>query len=119
VDDFDLPLTLIVAFLVPTLLGAVVGFPLWRSRKAMLGNILASIMVGIVIIFLIMQTFAMFFACSSAQIEACGSQAMMDYATRVLLGLAVIGWLDVFVLLFLSGIVEDRSRKRSLRLEDL
>ena len=114
-----MPLTLLVAVIVPIVLGAIVGLPFWRRKRVIFGNIAASIVVGVVIIFLIAQTFGLFFACSSTQIEACGTQAMMDYATRVLLGLAVIGWVDVFVLLLISGIVEDRSRKRSLRLEDL
>ena len=117
--DFDLPLTLIAATLAPILLGALVGFPFWRKRRVIFGNILASVVVGLVIIFLIAQTFGLFFACSTTGDPSCGTQASLDFATRILIGLAVVGWLDVFVLLFLSGLVEDRARKRSIRLEDL
>jgi hypothetical protein len=72
-----------------------------------------------VILFLIAQAFGLFFACSSAQDPACISQSGLDFGTRVLIGLAVAGWLDVFVLLFISGLVEDRARKGVLKLEDL
>lgn len=118
-SDFDLPLTLLAATLVPIALGSLVGFPFWRQRRVIFGNIIASVAVGVVIVFLIAQTFGLFFSCSTSGDPTCGSQASLDFATRVLIGLAVVGWLDVFVLLFLSGIVEDRARKRSIRLEDL
>jgi ABC-type branched-subunit amino acid transport system permease subunit len=117
--EFDLPLTLLAAFTIPTLLGALVGYPLWRRRKAIFGNIAASIVVGIVIIFLIARVFALFFGCTASESPECNSTEMTQFATRVLIGLAVIGWLDVFILLFVSGVVEDRARKGSLRLEDL
>jgi hypothetical protein len=63
--------------------------------------------------------FALFFGCTAAESAECNSTTMTQFATRVLIGLAVIGWLDVFILLFVSGVVEDRARKGSLRLEDL
>jgi ABC-type branched-subunit amino acid transport system permease subunit len=118
-SEFDLPLTLATAVIVPTLLGALAGFPLWRKRKAIFGNIVASIIVGIVVIFLIARVFALFFGCTAAESADCNSPTMTQFATRVLIGLAVIGWIDVFILLFVSGIVEDRARKGSIRLEDL
>jgi uncharacterized membrane protein len=117
--NFDLPLTLAFALIVPTALGALAGYPLWRRRKAIFGNIIASVVVGIVIIVLIARTFALFFGCNAAELPECNSQSAMDFATQVLIGLAVVGWVDVFILLFVSGVVEDRARKGSLRLEDL
>ncbi len=115
--DFDPILTLIAATIVPIVLGAIVGFPFWRRRRVIMGNVMASAAVGLVIIFLIAQTFGLFFSCSAS--ADCGSQAALDFATRVLIGLAVVGWVDVFVLLVLSGIVDDRARKHSFRMEDL
>ncbi len=117
--DFDPILTLIAATIVPIVLGAIVGFPFWRRRRVIMGNILASAAVGLVIILLIAQTFGLFFSCSTGGDADCGSQAGLDFATRVLIGLAVVGWLDVFVLLVISGMVDDRARKRSFRMEDL
>lgn len=117
--DFDPILTLIAATIVPIVLGAIVGFPFWRRRRVIMGNVMASAAVGVVIIFLIAQTFGLFFSCSAGASADCGSQAALDFATRVLIGLAVVGWVDVFVLLVLSGIVDDRARKHSFRLEDL
>jgi ABC-type branched-subunit amino acid transport system permease subunit len=117
--DFDLPLTVITATVLPILLGALIGFPFWRRRRVIMGNILASTAVAIVILFLIAQAFGLFFGCSAAQDPSCSTPEAMTFSTRVLIGLAVIGWLDVFVLLFLSGLVEDQARKRSFRLEDL
>ena len=49
----------------------------------------------------------------------CGTQAALDFATRVLIGLAVVGWIDVFVLMVIGGVIDDRARRRSVRMDDL
>ncbi len=118
-DAFDLPLTLLTATALPIALGTLVGFPFWRKRRVILGNVLASVAVAIVILFLIARAFGLFFACSSAQEPDCISQSGLDFGARVLIGLAVVGWLDVFVLLLIGGMIEDRARKGMLRVEDL
>jgi hypothetical protein len=117
--DFSLPLTLAAATLLPIALGALAGLRFWRRRRVILGNVIASAVVGAVILFLIAQTFGMFFACSTEIDPSCGSQATLDFATRVLIGLAVVGWIDVFALMIIGGVVEDAARKRSVRMEDL
>jgi hypothetical protein len=117
--DIDIPFTVAIAVVVPLVLGAAVGYPFWRQRKVIFGNIVSSIAVGLVIIGLIVSGFGAFFACSTAADGAgCGGYTLDD-ATRLMIGLAVIGWVDVFLLLVLSGFVEDRARKRNVRMEDL
>lgn len=118
-SDFNLPLTLLAATLLPIALGALAGMSFWRRRRNILGNVVASAVVGVVILFLIAQTFGMFFACSIETDPSCGTQASLDFATRVLIGLAVVGWVDVFVLMVIGGVVDDRARKRSVRMEEL
>ncbi|MCX6018033.1 MAG: hypothetical protein NTZ50_05910 [Chloroflexi bacterium] len=118
-SNFDLPLTLAAATLLPIVLGALVGLRFWRRRRVILGNVVASAAVGAVILFLIAQTFGMFFSCSVDVDPSCGTQATLDFATRVLIGLALVGWVDVFVLMILGGVIDDRARKRSVRMEDL
>jgi uncharacterized membrane protein len=117
--DFDLVLTVLAATLAPIALGIAAGFSFWRRRRNILGNVAASAVVGVVIVFLIARTFGMFFSCSVAEDPSCGTQASLDYATRILIGLAVVGWVDVFVLMVIGGVIDDRARKRAVRMDDL
>lgn len=118
-STFNLPITLLAATLLPIALGAAAGLSFWRKRRNILGNVVASIVVAVVILALIGQTFGLFFSCSVETDPTCGTQAAVDFATKILIGLALVGWIDVFVLMVIGGIVDDHARKRSVRMDDL
>ena len=117
-EKFDLLTTVLAATVLPIMAGTLVGFRFWRQRRAMLGNILASAVVAVIIVLLIAQSFGLFFACGATAEGGCASQADLDFATKVMIGLAVLGWVDVFVLLVIGGLVEDRSKRGRVRLDD-
>ena len=117
-DKFDLLTTVLAATLLPIAAGTLAGFRFWRQRRAMMGNIVASAVVALIIVFLIARSFGLFFACGASVEGGCASQADLDFATKVMIGLAVLGWVDVFVLLVISGVVEDRAKRGRVRLDD-
>jgi NADH:ubiquinone oxidoreductase subunit 6 (subunit J) len=106
---------LIYVVLLPLTLGTLAALPAWLKRHPILGNLIGSGVIAAVIFVLIWQQYGAFVqaqaACagSSAGCAASAEALYMPYLIMV-----VLGWVDVFILLFLSGMVEDRLKSRWL-----
>lgn len=95
--------------LFPVLLASLTGFAFWRKRRVLLGNAIGSGIIAAVMIGFILARFGEFMA------NPVPSQAPV----MTMLVLAGLGWLDVFILFFISGFVEDRvQRKTPMRPDD-
>ncbi len=107
----------IFVVLIPLALGAVCAFPAWWKRKTNFGNLLGSAAIAFVIFVLIWQQYGAFVRaqadCAQLWVSGCESVVGVSQYTPYLL-MVLIAWVDVFFLLVLSGIVEDRLRPRWL-----
>ena len=94
----------------PSALGALVALPFWLKGRTMLGNVAGSCAIALAVAVLIWQQFG---AYVRAQ-EGCTGAGCppSENALYAFLILVVLGWLDVFFLLFLSGFVEDWRKRR-------
>ena len=99
----------LIYVLVPIALGALVALPFWMKRRVLMGNAFGSVVIAIVMIVFILQVFA---------------QSFDDIALNpggmfpTLATLVFVGWVDVLILFFLSGAVENRVKKRIVNPDD-
>lgn len=107
----------IFAILIPLVIGAVCALPAWWKRKPLFGNLLGSFVIALVIFVLIWQQYGAFVRaqtdCSQVWVPDCVSVTGVSQYTPYLV-LVLLGWVDVFFLLVISGFVEDRLRPRWL-----
>jgi hypothetical protein len=105
----DLAWYALIYMLVPTTLGALAALPFWMKRRVLLGNALGSAVIAVVMIFFILRVFAQSF--SAIALDPGGM-------FPTLAGLVFVGWIDVLILFFLSGAVENRVKKRIVNPDD-
>jgi hypothetical protein len=98
----------LIYVLFPTGLGALAGLPFWLRRRILLGNAIGSTVIAIVMIAFILQL-----------IFSQLSDGFFAQADLLPVGLlVVVGWVDVLVMFFLSGAVEDRVKRRIVNPDD-
>jgi len=98
-----------VLVLLPVALAALVALPFWWRRRILIGNALGSALIGVWMIVIIIQRFSVYFVAPSA--DAVG-------ILTPLLVPAVLGWVDVLILFFISGAVEERAKRRYINPDD-
>ncbi len=98
----------LIYVLLPVALGSLAALPFWLRRRVLLGNALGSTVIAVVMIVYIIQLFASLLTTS-----------FVMQSDLVPVGLLVlVGWLDVLVLFFLSGAVENRVKRRIVNPDD-
>lgn len=93
---------------IPTALGVAAAFAFWLKRRILLGNAVGSGVIAAVMVLFILQRFATFSA----------APAPTGDPISPMLILALLGWLDVFLVFLISGFVEDRVKKRIINPND-
>ena len=105
----------IFVVLLPLAIGTAVAFPAWWKHKAIFGNLLGSFAIAAVVFVLIWQQYGAYARaqtdCAQVFVPACLSITGVSQYVPYLL-LVLLGWVDVFFLLVISGIVEDRLKPR-------
>jgi uncharacterized membrane protein len=105
-----------MAGLLPTLLAAGLALPFWGRRRIIAGNVAGSVLILLAITVLIWYRYGTLLAAQSQCIGNCYADMQSLYTPFLLL--VVMGWVDVFLLLILSGFVEDHlKRKRRINKE--
>ena len=99
----------IVLVVLPVALAALVALPFWWRRRILIGNALGSALIGVWMIVIIIQRFSVYFVAPSA--DAVG------ILTPLLLP-AVVGWVNVLILFFISGAVEERAKRHYINPDD-
>lgn len=99
----------LIYMLLPTTLGAAAALPFWLKRRMIMGNAIGSVVIAVVMIVFIIRQFADSINRTAAQPDA------IYVPLLVLVGL---GWLDVLIMFFLSGAVEDRVKRRIVNPDD-
>jgi hypothetical protein len=98
----------LIYVLLPVALGALAALPFWWKRRMLLGNALGSAAIAVVMIVFILQVFASGI-----------SSGFLTQDSLVPLGvLVILGWVDVLILFFVSGAVEERVKKRVVNPDD-
>ena len=106
----------LVAVLAPTLLAAGLALPFWARRRIIAGNVAGSVFILLAITILIWYRYGTTLAAQQACVSDCYPDAQSIYTPFLIL--VVLGWVDVFILLILSGLAEDRlKRKRRMNKE--
>ena len=100
----------LVYVIFPTALGAAAAWLFWRKRRVLIGNAIGSAVIGVTMIVFIIQLFGV--------LTASGNVQRMDDLLVPLGGLVAVGWVDVLLLFFLSGAVEDQVKKRIVNPDD-
>lgn len=98
-----------VLVLLPVALAALVALPFWARRRILIGNALGSAVIGVWMIVIIIQRFSVYFVEPSIDAGAILTPLLLP---------AIVGWVDVLILFFLSGIVEERAKKRYINPDD-
>lgn len=93
----------------PVALASLVALPFWARRRILIGNALGSAVIGVWMIVIIVQRFSVYFTAPSADPNA---------ILLPLLVPAIVGWVDVLILFFISGAVEERAKKRYINPND-
>jgi hypothetical protein len=107
---------IITAVLAPTLLAAGLALPFWGRRRIIAGNVAGSVLILLAITVLIWYQYGITLDAQSQCVSDCYTDVQSLYMPFLLL--VVLGWVDVFILLILSGFVEDRlKRKRRINKE--
>lgn len=101
----------LIYVLVPTALGSAVAFWFWRKRRMILGNAIGSAVIAVVMIAFILRQFA-------DNVNAASASVQPDAIYVPLLVLVGLGWLDVLIMFFISGAVEDRVKRRIVNPDD-
>ncbi|MCS7089088.1 MAG: hypothetical protein NZL91_10390 [Thermoflexales bacterium] len=95
----------------PIALGSLVGLPFWLRGRVILGNALGSAAIAIVMtVFILQFLFGTLTTTSVFETEAW---------LLPLGALVFAGWLDVLIMFFLSGAVEQRVSRRAVRPEEV
>ena len=98
----------LIYVLLPTALGALAGLPFWLRRRVLLGNAVGSTVIAVVMIAFILQL-----------IFSQLANGFLTQADLLPVGVLVVaGWVDVLLMFFLSGAVEDRVKRRIIRPDD-
>ena len=98
----------LIYVLFPTALGALAGLPFWLRRRVLLGNAVGSTVIAVVMIAFILQL-----------IFSRLADGFFARAELLPAGLLVAaGWVDVLLMFFLSGAVEDRVKRRIIKPDD-
>jgi hypothetical protein len=98
----------LIYVLFPTALGALAGLPLWLRRRVLLGNAVGSTVIAVVMIAFILQL-----------IFSRLADGFFAQAELLPVGLLVAaGWVNVLLMFFLSGAVEDRVKRRIIKPDD-
>jgi len=98
----------LIYVLFPTALGALAGLPLWLRRRVLLGNAVGSTVIAVVMIAFILQL-----------IFSRLADGFFARAELLPVGLLVAaGWVNVLLMFFLSGAVEDRVKRRIIKPDD-
>ena len=107
----------IFAVIIPLMVGALCALPLWWRRKVIVGNLIGSIVIAVAVFVMIWQQYGALVRtqanCSQQWTSNCADITGVSQYTPYLI-LVLLGWVDVFFLLVISGIVEDRLRPRWL-----
>lgn len=98
----------LVYVLLPVALGSIAALPFWLKRRMLLGNAIGSTVIAVVMIAFIIQLFASLL-----------STGFLSQASLLPVGaLVLVGWVDVLILFFLSGAVENRVKRRIVNPDD-
>lgn len=98
----------LIYVLLPVALGAGAALPFWLKRRMLLGNAIGSTVIAVVMIAFIIQLFASLL-----------SAGFLSQADLLPVGaLVLVGWVDVLILFFLSGAVENRVKRRIVNPDD-
>jgi mannitol-specific phosphotransferase system IIBC component len=98
-----------IYILLPVLLGSLAGVLFWRKRRVLIGNAIGSGVIAAIMVLFILQRLGEFMA----------NPQPGQSPTIAMIVLAGLGWLDVFILFFVSGFVEDRvAKNRAIRPDD-
>ncbi len=89
--------------ILPVAMASVAGLLFWVKRRILIGNAIGSGIIATIMILFILQRLG----------EFMGNPTPSQTPATAMLALAGVGWLDVFILFFISGFVEDRVRKNS------
>jgi hypothetical protein len=99
----------IFAMLIPLIVGTVLALPAWWKRSPTFGNLLGSFAIALVIFVLIWQQYGAFIRaqtdCAQLWVPDCATVTGVSQYTPYLV-LVLLGWVDVFFLLVISGLVE-------------
>jgi hypothetical protein len=98
----------LIYVLLPVALGTLAALPFWWKRRMLLGNALGSAAIAIVMIVFILQVFA----------SGISSGFLTQDSLAPLGVLVILGWVDVLILFFVSGAVEERVKKRVVNPDD-
>ncbi len=105
----------IFVVLLPLIIGMAVAFPAWWKHRAVLGNLLGSFAIAAVVFVLIWQQYGAYVQaqsdCAQAFVPFCASISGVSQYVPYLM-LVLLGWVDVFFLLIISGIVGDKLKPR-------
>ena len=106
---------LLYVVILPSALATLGAFPAWLKRRVTLGNLIGSVIVIAVIFVLIWQQYGAYVQAQATCTQSgigCVSDAESLYMPY--LYMVLLGWMDVFLLLFISGMVEDHLKRRRL-----
>jgi hypothetical protein len=105
-----------LTLLLPTLLAAGLALPFWWRKRIIAGNVAGSALIILVITVLIWYQWGVSLTAQTQCVGNCFTDVQSIYLPFLLL--VVLGWVDVFLLLVISGLVEDRlKRKRRMKNE--
>ncbi|MFN4293035.1 MAG: hypothetical protein ACK4JD_02775 [Thermoflexales bacterium] len=98
----------LVYVLLPVTLGVIAALPFWLKRRMLLGNAIGSTVIAVVMIAFIIQLFVSLI-----------STGFFSQANLLPVGtLVLVGWVDVLILFFFSGAVENRVKRRIINPDD-
>ncbi len=98
-----------VLVLLPVGLASLLALPFWMRRRILIGNALGSALIGVWMIVIILQRFSVYFVAPSADAGAILTPLLVP---------AVVGWVDVLIVFFISGAVEERAKRRYINPDD-
>ena len=101
------------AVLLPLIVGCLGALPAWLNRKAIMGNLIASAIIAAIVFFLIWQQYGVYVQAQTAcgqGLSPCPPTGVDMYTPFLML--VLLGWLDVFFVLIISGVVEDNLKRR-------
>lgn len=98
----------LIYILLPVALGTLGALTFWLKRRMLLGNAVGSTIIAVVMIVFILQAL-------TSQL----SSGFVSQEGLIPIGLLVLaGWVDVLILFFVGGAVEDRVKRRIVNPDD-